>query len=101
MDDPASRRFALLLTVIVLADLVCAAINYILKPYETAFFEWGGYAAVAFVGWFWGRALNERLRRTGRRARTVSGQAPHSLSATAAGLIPDGRRHRPRLPAPR
>lgn len=86
---------------IVLADLVCATINHVLKPYEAAFFEWGGYAAVAFVGWFWGRALKERLRRTGRRARKVSGQAPHSLSATPAGLIPDGRRHRPRLPAPR
>ena len=61
--ERAMMWLALRLTPFVMAWMVYDAIDRALSPYEPAFYEWGGLAALAFICCFWGRGLDDRLHR--------------------------------------
>ena len=77
------NRFVFPLAMLLLVELICSAINKALAPYEAAFWTWGGYASLAFIGFLWGLGLDERLHRMehprstdrGRRGSAPSGGA--------------------------
>lgn len=56
-------KISLYLTPLVLAGMIYDKIDHALHPYEAAFFTYGGYAALAFIAFLFGLALDERLHR--------------------------------------
>jgi hypothetical protein len=45
------NRFVLLMTALILFEMVYDAIDRVLAPYEPLFWQWGGYAVMAFLCW--------------------------------------------------
>jgi hypothetical protein len=43
--------FVVFLTVLLLCDMVYTAIDNVLAPWEPLFWQWGGYAVMAFLTW--------------------------------------------------
>ena len=43
--------------------MIYDAVDLALKPYEAAFYEWGGLLTVAFIAGLLGVALDDRLHR--------------------------------------
>jgi len=60
------NRFALFLTVLLLAEMAYDAIDRVLAPYEPLFWQWGGYAVVAFLCWLMIRARRHRAAVQGK-----------------------------------
>lgn len=57
------KAFVFPLAMLLLIELIIVGINKATAPYESAFWEFGWYYAVAFIALFWGSALETRLHR--------------------------------------
>jgi hypothetical protein len=80
MDIMATRgfwRLVVLVSVLILGGMVYDAVDRVLAPWEPLFWQWGGYAVMAFLTWLafrvgcrfddWLHRMETTGRRPGRR----------------------------------
>lgn len=52
-----------IIAVIIAAEMLIGGINRAMAPFVSAFYEYGLYLSIAFIGLLWGSALDDRLHR--------------------------------------